>query len=59
MLQQSFDLALESGVGAGGIPDAAFEKALIDLAPALARLKGEIAAAARLALRYRRPAAGP
>lgn len=41
MLQQSFDLALESGVGAGGIPDAAFETALADLAPALARLKGE------------------
>ena len=41
MLQQSFDLALESGVGAGGIPDAAFEKALAALAPALARLKGE------------------
>ncbi|RDJ22384.1 glucose-6-phosphate isomerase [Bosea caraganae] len=41
MLQQSFDLALESGVGPGGIPDAAFEKALADLAPALARLKGE------------------
>lgn len=41
MLQQSFDLALESGVGAGGIPDAAFEKALADLAPALARLKNE------------------
>lgn len=39
MLQQSFDLALESGVGAGGIPDAAFEKALADLGPALARLK--------------------
>lgn len=39
MLQQSFDLALESGVDAGGIPDAAFEKALADLAPALARLK--------------------
>ncbi|MGO4665704.1 glucose-6-phosphate isomerase [Bosea sp. 2RAB26] len=41
MLQQSFDLALESGVGAGGIPDAAFEKAQAALAPALARLKGE------------------
>lgn len=41
MLQQSFDLALESGVGAGGIPDAAFDKAIADLAPALARLKGE------------------
>lgn len=41
MLQQSFDLALESGVGAGGIPDAAFEKAIADLAPALARLKHE------------------
>ncbi len=39
MLQQTFDLALESGVGAGGIPDAAFETALADLAPALARLK--------------------
>jgi len=39
MLQQSFDLALESGVGAGGIPDAAFDKALADLGPALARLK--------------------
>jgi glucose-6-phosphate isomerase len=38
MLQQSFDLALESGVGKGGIPDAAFEQALADLAPALARL---------------------
>lgn len=38
MLQQSFDLALESGVGKGGIPDAAFEKALADLEPALAKL---------------------
>jgi glucose-6-phosphate isomerase len=38
MLQQSFDLALESGVGKGGIPDAAFEQALADLAPALAKL---------------------
>jgi glucose-6-phosphate isomerase len=28
MLKQSFDLALESGVGKGGIPDAAFEQAL-------------------------------
>ncbi len=41
MLQQSFDLALESGVGAGGIPDAAFDRALADLGPALARLKRE------------------
>jgi glucose-6-phosphate isomerase len=41
MLQQSFDLALESGVGEGGIPDAAFEQALADLAPALARLKAQ------------------
>jgi glucose-6-phosphate isomerase len=41
MLQQSFDLALESGVGKGGIPDAAFEQALADLAPALARLKAQ------------------
>lgn len=41
MLQQSFDLALESGVGAGGIPDAALERAVADLGPALARLKGE------------------
>lgn len=41
MLQQSFDLALESGVGTGGIPDAAFEKAVADLAPALAKLKNE------------------
>jgi glucose-6-phosphate isomerase len=41
MLQQSFDLALESKVGKGGIPDAAFEKALADLAPALAKLKGQ------------------
>ncbi|MBX9907724.1 MAG: glucose-6-phosphate isomerase [Beijerinckiaceae bacterium] len=41
MLHQSFDLALESGVGAGGIPDAAFEQALADLAPALARLKAQ------------------
>lgn len=39
MLQQSYELALESGVGAGGIPDAAFEKALADLAPALAKLQ--------------------
>jgi glucose-6-phosphate isomerase len=43
MLQQSYDLALESGVGAGGIPDAAFELALADLAPALARLKAQAA----------------
>jgi glucose-6-phosphate isomerase len=41
MLQQSFDLALESGVGKGGIPDAAFEQALADLAPALVRLQGQ------------------
>lgn len=41
MLQQSLDLALVSGVGEGGIPDAAFDKAVADLAPALARLKGE------------------
>lgn len=41
MLQQSYDLALESGVGPGGIPDAAFKAALADLAPALARLKGQ------------------
>jgi glucose-6-phosphate isomerase len=41
MLQQSFDLALESGVGKGGIPDAAFAQALADLAPALARLKAQ------------------
>lgn len=41
MLQQSLDLALVSGVGEGGIPDAAFEKAVADLAPALARLNGE------------------
>lgn len=41
MLQQSFDLALESTVGKGGIPDAAFEQALADLAPALAKLTGQ------------------
>lgn len=41
MLQQSFDLALESKVGKGGIPDAAFEKALGDLKPALAKLQGQ------------------
>ncbi len=41
MLNQTFDLALESGVGQGGIPDAAFEQALADLAPALARLKAQ------------------
>ena len=41
MLQQSLDLALVSGVGEGGIPDAAFEKAVADLGPALARLNGE------------------
>lgn len=41
MLQQSLDLALVSGVGEGGIPDDAFAKAVADLAPALARLKGE------------------
>lgn len=41
MLQQSFDLALESGVGTGGIPDAAFERALSDLEPALARLRAQ------------------
>ena len=41
MLQQSLDLALVSGVGEGGIPDAAFDKAVADLAPALARLAGE------------------
>ena len=39
MLQQSFDLALESKVGKGGIPDAAFETALTDLKPALAKLQ--------------------
>jgi glucose-6-phosphate isomerase len=43
MLQQSYDLALESGVGAGGIPDAALEQALADLAPALAKLKAQAA----------------
>ncbi len=43
MLQQSFDLALESGVGEGGIPDAAFERAIGDLAPALARLREQAA----------------
>lgn len=41
MLQQSFDLALESGVGKGAIPDAALDKALADLGPALARLTAE------------------
>jgi glucose-6-phosphate isomerase len=41
MLNQTFDLALESGVGQGGIPDSAFEQALADLAPALARLKAQ------------------
>jgi glucose-6-phosphate isomerase len=41
MLQQSFDLALESKVGSGGIPDAAFQQALADLGPALAKLKGQ------------------
>lgn len=41
MLQQTHDLALESGVGPGGIPDAAFRTALTDLAPALARLKSQ------------------
>lgn len=41
MLQQSLDLALVSGVGEGGIPDAAFDKAVADLGPALARLKDE------------------
>lgn len=41
MLQQSFDLALESKVGKGGVPDAAFETALADLKPALAKLQGQ------------------
>ena len=41
MLQQTHDLALESGVGPGGIPDGAFRTALTDLAPALARLKSQ------------------
>jgi glucose-6-phosphate isomerase len=43
MFKQSFDLALESGVGKGGIPDAAFEQAIADLAPALAKLKKQAA----------------
>ena len=33
MLQQSFDLALESKVGKGGIPDAASAPALADRRP--------------------------
>lgn len=41
MLQQSFDLALESKVGKGGIPDAAFDAALADLKPALAKLQAQ------------------
>ncbi|MFN3673604.1 MAG: glucose-6-phosphate isomerase [Bosea sp. (in: a-proteobacteria)] len=41
MLQQTYDLALESGVGPGGIPDQAFKAALADMAPALARLKAQ------------------
>lgn len=41
MLQQSFELALESGVGKGGIPDAAFEQALADLGPVLERLQAQ------------------
>lgn len=41
MLQQTYDLALESGVGVGGVPDAAFERALADLAPALTRLQAQ------------------
>jgi glucose-6-phosphate isomerase len=41
MLQQSLDLAFVSGVGEGGIPDAVFETALADLAPALERLRGD------------------
>ena len=39
MLTQEFELALVSKIGEGGLPDAAFEQALTDLEPALAKLR--------------------
>ncbi len=41
MLNQKLDLALHSGVGAGGIPDALLDMAVVDMAAALDRLRSE------------------